>query len=464
MRNLEKLSVMFFFIATHGAYANGGPVAWNQESAQGDLRVIAETQIRLRSEILNIKVKGETYSVDAAYTLKNAGPQKDISFGIPLSFKFGEMEAIPRVSVNINGKKQGCTQITQLKQNHLFETPHRVETDSADTEEDQIRWCVTRITVPMGDAIPLTLTYDSVLQFDDWATNKHWRVSYSERKLSYMLSPAGYWAGTPERVAIHLDLGPHADTATIKGPPGYKRVGDKVTWSFSKPDLRQIDNLEVTYDLDMKAADDNKQSLRILKAGLFPWRQRNPDNLKTFSISKHTQLRASSTLKGKTAKAYHVNNLIDGDLKTAWCEGAKGPGFGEYIELRLKNFSQLCFREKATFPTIALVPGYAKNKGVWAANNRVSKAIVRRCNSKTDYFGHMWKDKSFDAPGVLLTLIEPNDFYSDAPPFKQTAQKMFKGEDVCIRFEIDDVVKGASEKDDDTCISELMLTARCWMD
>ena len=119
MRYLGKIFVMFFLIASHGAYANGGPVAWNQESAQGDLRVIAETQISLRSEALNIKVKGETYSVKAAYTLKNAGPQKDISFGIPLSFKFGEMEAIPRVSVTINGKKQGCTQITQPKQNHL---------------------------------------------------------------------------------------------------------------------------------------------------------------------------------------------------------------------------------------------------------------------------------------------------------------------------------------------------------
>ena len=110
------------------------------------------------------------------------------------------------------------------------------------------------------------------------------------------------------------------------------------------------------------------------------------------------------------------------------------------------------------------MPGYAKNKKIWNANNRVIKAIVKRCNSKTDYFGHMWKDKKFDAPGVLLALIEPDDFYSDAPPFKKTAQKMYQGEDVCIRFEIDDVVKGTSQKDDDTCISELLLTARCWMD
>jgi hypothetical protein len=452
------------FLNSHEAQANGGPVDWNPESIQGDLRVIPETQISLRSEILNIKVKDATYSVEAQYTLSNPGPQKDITFGIPLSFKFGEMEPTPKVSITINGKKQGCKQITQPKQNHLFEKPNRGEVEPSDREEGQIRWCVTRITVPKGNAIPLTLAYDSVLQFDDWATNKHWRVTYSERILSYMLSPAGYWAGVPQHVAIYLDLGPHADTAVIKGPAGFKRVGNKVTWSLNKQDLQQIENLEVAYNLDMKGIENNKQSLKLVKDGTFPWRQRNPDNLKTYSIRKHTQLRASSTLKGKSTKTYHVNNLIDGDLSTAWCEGAKGPGFGETIELRLKNFSQLCFRDRATFPTLVVIPGYAKNKKVWEANNRVTKAIVRRCNSKTDYYGHMWKDKSFDAPGVLLALIEPDDFSNDAPPFKKTAKDMFEGNDLCIRFEIDDVAKGNSQKDNDTCISELLLTARCWMD
>ena len=45
-------------------------------------------------------------------------------------------------------------------------------------------------------------------------------------------------------------------------------------------------------------------------------------------VIRPTAASASSVLKATSTNNYRATNLLDGDLTTAWNEGAEGPGTG----------------------------------------------------------------------------------------------------------------------------------------
>ena len=444
------------------ALANGGPVSWSPEAPQGDLRVVAETQISLTSEVLSLEVRGEKYWVKAAYTLKNPGPAKTVQFGVPLVHQFGETEPVSNFSITIDGAQKGCERVTAPNAQPNFEKPGNAAL--APEGDEATRWCVTSIRVPQGDAVSLNLAYESVLQFNDWATNKHWRQSYSARSLIYRLAPAGYWAGNPKTVSINLDLGENHSKSKVLGPPGFVREGRKVTWRLTGPNLSQLKALRVDYALNLEASTAQKESLKVIEEGKFPFYARGNERIVRHAIQGHSEISASSTLKGKREKSYHANNLLDGDLKTAWCEGVAGPGHGEFIEVKLKGVAKLCPTREMTYPTLVMVSGYAKSKRIWAGNNRVTQVSVKPCGSQKPGKKFKIDERSFDAPASSLALVEPNDHYGEENFFMPVAQSMFQGEDVCVRVTLTATAEGNGSKDNDTCLSELALNARCWVD
>ncbi|MCW8966761.1 MAG: discoidin domain-containing protein, partial [Candidatus Pacearchaeota archaeon] len=64
---------------------------------------------------------------------------------------------------------------------------------------------------------------------------------------------------------------------------------------------------------------------------------------------------------------YTPAKAFDGDLKTGWLEGVKGPGTGEAITLKLNK--------EITVDEIAVAPGYFDPKW-WKSNNRVKSLRV----------------------------------------------------------------------------------------
>jgi hypothetical protein len=467
MKQRIVLSILVFGLMTISSikvFANGGPVEWNSNTASGDLLVEAKTQISLLSEVLHIQVINEHYKVKAKYTLSNPGPAKVITFGVPLSSNAGYEETQKTVSVRINGKVHRCTKRVGEKETNLFRRKSLSPQLKNERGEIASDWCLSRIPIPKGDAIPLTLTYTGQLEYVDWETNKDWRRSYAPRVLFYKLSPAGYWAGKIRRLAIHLDLGPHAAKAKIKGPPGYKREGQKLTWNFQDVDLKTFPHLYVSYDLDKDAIRYSAAALEQTKGQKIPWHTYNLGNAKFYPSKEHITVKASSSLKGKKKNAYGVDKLMDGDLKTAWCEGAQGPGLGEWIEVRIKNLPPVCDREGGTWPTFMLVPGYAKSKRLWSGNNRVIEATVERCDVPKDKNKYTWKIRSYEEPGVVFSLLQPGaeDPTLAKTPLYQVKIDLAKGKDTCVRFKIDKIEPGDFKSSNDTCISELLFTARCW--
>ena len=94
----------------------------------------------------------------------------------------------------------------------------------------------------------------------------------------------------------------------------------------------------------------------MIEEGKFPFYARGNERIVRHAIQGHSEISASSTLKGKREKSYHANNLLDGDLKTAWCEGVAGPGHGEFIEVKLKGVAKLCPTREMTSTLVMVSP------------------------------------------------------------------------------------------------------------
>ena len=139
---------------------------------------------------------------------------------------------------------------------------------------------------------------------------------------------------------------------------------------------------------------------------------------------------ASSALKAQGSKSYKASNVFDRDPETAWVEGVKGHGIGQWIEL--KNTS---IRETGIWCgvyQICILNGYVKSDKAWRENGRVKRLKVY-CNGKPKYIMELQNSRSLQAFDV--------DFSKGAT----------------IRFEILDVYPGT--KYQDTVITEIAFDA-----
>lgn len=80
--------------------------------------------------------------------------------------------------------------------------------------------------------------------------------------------------------------------------------------------------------------------------------------------------RASTTLRGPKDR-YAVKNLFDGELATAWVEGAEGDGEGEWVELE--------FAAPTRIDGYLIAPGYGKSAEVFRDNQ-----VPRRVRIEAD--------------------------------------------------------------------------------
>jgi len=124
---------------------------------------------------------------------------------------------------------------------------------------------------------------------------------------------------------------------------------------------------------------------------------------------------------------YHPNYLADDDPATAWVEGAKGVGKGEWVRMRVTALRD------ATRLRLRVRNGYQKSDRLWRANGRPKTVTVTLLPSKVtatrtlvDQQG--WQELLVDQPRGALEAIE---------------------------LRVDDVVPG--DKYEDTCISDVQL-------
>jgi hypothetical protein len=138
---------------------------------------------------------------------------------------------------------------------------------------------------------------------------------------------------------------------------------------------------------------------------------------------------ASSFLTPSGNVDYKPKNAHDFSFKTAWTEGVKGYGIGEYLEY---YFTNTCPR----VTEIKIYNGYVKSNKAWEENSRV-KTIKMYVNN-TSYAILNLKDTKAEQTFTVEPLGRRTD-----------------GKDLILKFEIVDVYKGT--KFDDVVITELFF-------
>ena len=132
---------------------------------------------------------------------------------------------------------------------------------------------------------------------------------------------------------------------------------------------------------------------------------------------------SSSALKADGELTYSATNAFDSDLSTAWVEGIKGSGIGEYITV-------ISDRPKA-LKGFSIYAGYGKSDDIYYKNGRIKELSIWADGRWFQTFAlrdvQKWQDCTFDEPLVAYT----------------------------IDFMIESVYPG--NKYEDTCLSELFL-------
>src|SRR5262245_42939928 len=80
----------------------------------------------------------------------------------------------------------------------------------------------------------------------------------------------------------------------------------------------------------------------------------------------------------KFVENYHPNYIADDDAKTAWVEGAKNSGDGEWVRV---NVTPL---DNTTKVRLRIRNGYQKSKDLYKANARAKGITVRLLPSKLE--------------------------------------------------------------------------------
>lgn len=145
---------------------------------------------------------------------------------------------------------------------------------------------------------------------------------------------------------------------------------------------------------------------------------------------------ASSTLSQQGENNYDAENAYDLNYKTAWVEGVKGYGIGEYLEYTMPA-------QQPRITTIIVVNGYVKSESAYNNNSRVKKLRV------------YWNDE----PVAILKLedqIAEQHFVFDTLGYDRDVYEWDKLDslpDWTLKFEILEVYEGS--KWDDVVISEI---------
>lgn len=183
-------------------------------------------------------------------------------------------------------------------------------------------WLVSEMTFVGGEEKEVAISFDSL-----YAKTVRWVSddSHSAPALfKYRLSTAACWAGTigKGRIVLEPDGIDSGELRVIKPVNRFRKEGPNWVWEFGELEPTLADDFEV------EAQPEVKTFTRF--EGETPSTFANRGERWSLVHSNYA-IRASSTLAPQGDHTYDAENL---KLWDAWAEGAKGPGIGEWLELK----------------------------------------------------------------------------------------------------------------------------------
>jgi YARHG domain/F5/8 type C domain len=165
---------------------------------------------------------------------------------------------------------------------------------------------------------------------------------------------------------------------------------------FESPELQQYFNSRPWYSprasfSDAQLTANDRANIELLKTA----EERPGDPAKT-----QPAVTASSVRSPFNGISYSPEKAVDGDLSTAWLEGAAGPGIGEWIRFD--------FGHEVRLERIVIAPGYFKSPQVWAKNNRVANATFSFSNgvARSFAFPDRMEKQTLELGGVTTRWVQ----------------------------------------------------------
>jgi hypothetical protein len=145
----------------------------------------------------------------------------------------------------------------------------------------------------------------------------------------------------------------------------------------------------------------------------------NPEKRKKTKIindSGLVKVSASSSRRAEKGNFYDPNLAFDGNSRTAWCEGVRGAGVGQWIVFDFKKEEKL--------KEIIIEPGYFKTSELWRKNNRLAEITVTFSDKSKRNFSlkDLMKEQKIELNNVKTesVMITIRDIYPGQADSKDT--------------------------------------------
>jgi hypothetical protein len=339
--------------------ANGGAFNTSAVHRSGNLVPMEKRLTTLESENLFVQVDGDDAIVEVTYLLANNGPDDSVTFGFPIDV------ATPETLTTPNG--YDWVMSNSFRDFKVFDDDRPVPVDKViDKPLDGSdrppgidpairlvrRWSIMTLKFNREKRKQLKVSYKVRCIALDKGFEGDTLWKYGRRTLFYTFRPAATWGdGRVGKLTVTLDtrqLRENDVAVTGISPPGGSDENGLRNWELHNVQLSKLPDLTLSYDPTELYRD------RDVRRHLLP-----PDLIKTLQVS--------SFLKPEGVAKYGKESMLDRDLRTAWVEGAPGPGIGETITFEPKD---------AYITEMAILNGYVADESRYYENARIKKMRV----------------------------------------------------------------------------------------
>jgi hypothetical protein len=409
--------------------------------ATGAFRALGTAQVAMENEDLDIELFRDRAKVHVEYALRNTGEAVTVKAGFPCLGVLSEKKNYTEVedySLTANGQPVPYHiepgDVTNWKRIFgrdflgMGRGPEDESGDHSPCSECRIWWLASAVHFDKAETKHIAIQYEALYEYGEGGPSDD--ADYNSDNFRYLLSTASVWKGPIRKgrvvlKAVTIDL----KSITVKPANRFKKVPGGLLWEFTNLKPTLADNIEVCLNNKFStifnyAAGDDGDTQKANSS----WYSFEGDK---YYFDFHDYSASASSEK----TGYPATAVGDFERETAWVAGRNG-GIGESVLLSLKKPQHV--------DQVGIIPGYAKSKQLYFANNRVRELEVTVNERHT----------------VTATL--PDEYISFSPDSKKAYELIdlgdYAGEAKTIKLTVKQVYPGT--KHNDTCISELLLRKR----
>jgi hypothetical protein len=426
----SSLICALFVLCASTLSANWGGEAGGSV-ATGAFRAVGTDQIEMQNEDLMIRLYRDRAKVQVEYVLRNTGNAVDVTAGFPclgVATKGSKCVEIEDYQFTADGKaipyrteKGDVKNWKRVFDQDMVNIADNVADGLGGTP--RMLWLSSTVHFEKGESKNIKIQYESLYEFSEGGYSED--SDWNDDHFRYLLSTANTWKGPIQRGKVTLSaITIDPNSITIKPGNRFRRIPGGFVWEFT--------NLKPTLDDNIEVCMNNKFSIISNYSSL----DKNESSWYSFQGNKYYFDFHGYTPKATSEKTgYPVTNINDTKSETAWVAARNG-GLNESITLTLTKPEHV--------NEVAIIPGYAKSKKVYFANNRVqelevvvngSHRVTATLPDEYNSFGP-YSYKGYE-------LIDLGKYVGDAQTITLTVKKVYPG-----------------SKYNDTCISEILLRKR----